>query len=118
MDDTFPIRALNKPLPILGCVVLSLALAIWIDAKIYPDHGRVVFFSAIMSCFALYSGLDMLKRASIVIFVIIYVGLHVALCFMGALADDAYYGAVLLPAALLDYAVYVYVLYFLYRRPA
>lgn len=115
MDKSFPIRVL-KPLPIICLTLLSLAIAFGANEVLLPQHGRIVFFSSIMSLFAIYSSLELIKRRAILLFVIAYVLVHVSMCFIGALSDQSYYGAALIPLAILDYILFVYGASFLYKN--
>lgn len=48
-------------------------------------------------------------------FVVVYIILHVALCFVSP-PDSTYYGVMLIPAAIFDYVLFVYAAYFLHRQ--
>ena len=115
MDDSFPVRIL-KPLPGLCATLAAIAVGIVFNELIYPDHGRIAVFSSLMSILVVYSCTNMLGVTSVSIFVIVYIALHWSLCLIGAFSDDAYYGAVLIPAAILDYIAMIYIVSFLYRQ--
>jgi len=114
MTNEFPIRILTA-LPLLCLTLISLAVAFGINAYVYPGHGRITFFSAVMSSFAIYSAFDMLRKPHTLLFVLIYVAVHVAVCFIDRLSDDSYYGVVLIPLAIVDYIGFVYGLYFIWK---
>jgi hypothetical protein len=67
-----------------------------------------------MSMIAIYSSLDLTNKKPVIVFLITYVSMHAALCFIPSLSDDSYYGIALLPISLLDYIAFVYIVYFLY----
>ena len=113
MDDTFPIRAF-KGVPVLVIFVIDLIVAFVIGTTIYPDHLRIVIFSIMMSSIFIYSSLDLFRKPLVVIFLLFYIAVHVAICLF-APVDDSYYGAVLIPIALLDYLVFAYSTYFVWK---
>ena len=114
-EDIFPIRIL-KPIPILVITLSSLGIAFGVSSIALPGHGRIVFFASIMAMFSVYSAADMLKIRPIFAFVVMYIALHVILCFSSALTDQGYYGAALIPASIVDYIAFVYILYGLYKH--
>jgi hypothetical protein len=113
MDDTVPIRII-RGIPALFIVLVSLALAFAADLSIFPGHGRIVFFSTAMSGFAVYSTIDIIRKPSILLLVSTYILTHIFISFL-APADDSYYGAVLIPAAIFDYIAFTYAAYFIYK---
>ena len=113
MDDTVPIPII-RGIPALFIGLVALVLAFAADLSIFPDHGRIVFFSAAMSGFAVYSTLDIIRKSSIILLVSTYVLIHIFISLL-APADGSYYGAVLIPAAIFDYIAFTYAAYFIYK---
>ena len=74
-----------------------------------------MFFVAMMASIAVYSSSRMLGRAQIAAFVLIYVLTHISLIAL-SISDRSYYGALLTPLALLDYAALIYTLAFIWKR--
>lgn len=113
-EQDFPIRIL-RPLPLAFFAAVAVATGLGITSFIYPGHGRIFFFSTLMSSIAVYSSLDLVRDKIVLGFLVTYIIAHLALCFLSGLRDDAYYGILLLPLAIADYLGFVYGAYFIYH---
>jgi hypothetical protein len=99
--------------PALLMAAISLAVAfVWADF-VQADHARIVLFSSLMILFAAYSVWPVKSYRSVATLLGAYAAVHVGLCFVPAIGDDSYYGAILIPVALIDYAAFVFAVYFL-----
>jgi len=105
-DSKFDINELGiKPGVIF--LILSLAGSIIINAYFFPDRGRIIFFSILMSLIAIYTSYPVWRRLGTILFLIFYIILHAILIFLPAFRDTAYTGILLLPFALVDYVLMV-----------
>jgi hypothetical protein len=102
--------------PGLLMAAISLAVAFAWAHFVQVDHGRIVLFSSLLILFAVYSAWPVKSHPSVATFVAAYAAVHVILCFVPALRDNSYYGVVLIPLALIDYAAFIYAVYFLLGR--
>jgi hypothetical protein len=97
-------------------VVVSLLVAFGIGGFVLPDRGRIVFFCTCMILVCLYSTAKMIKVPLVTLLVAAYIAFHLAVVFLPGATDDAYYGAFLLPLAIVDYIAMLYALEFTYNR--
>ena len=112
-DADFPAKVLN---PFVGVAILAAMIAADKSGmgEFFPGRGRLLGVSLGMVLAFIYTSLNMLWHARISTFLGAEILLHGIIVFI-APPDDQYFGVLLLPLALLDYAVFVYGLYFVYR---